>query len=239
MNKEFQWTDELVHEYLREMIVGKLGFESYSMDKFKSSHSKEEVRDWDIVECRHKIHTSLDWRRTDKESISNLASANFGHNWYIAKVKRLPDGVVFSVGEEVGSKHFSKDKIVLFYIIENDMWVRFESGGECELYWLSKLPERKALLITEDGVAIHNDDSVHYCNIKDWDVSAVYSLFEYRPEPNYKYFSTKEKAEEYVLNNRPLLSINDVKSCEHYDTSMGTYNMMYSDLIELAKSKIK
>lgn len=33
----FVWTDELVHEYLREMVIGKLGFESNHMDKFKQS----------------------------------------------------------------------------------------------------------------------------------------------------------------------------------------------------------
>ena len=36
--------------------------------------------------------------------------------------------------------------------------------------------------------------------------------FTFKYEPQYeKYFSTKEKAEEYILLNKPCLSLNDIK----------------------------
>lgn len=43
---DFVWNDELVYEYLREMVIGKLGFENNHMDKFKQSKSTPKEDRW-------------------------------------------------------------------------------------------------------------------------------------------------------------------------------------------------
>ena len=42
MATEFKWTDELVSEYTSAIILGKLGYESDHMEKFKASHTPTE-----------------------------------------------------------------------------------------------------------------------------------------------------------------------------------------------------
>lgn len=77
----------------------------------------------------------------------------------------------------------------------------------------SKQP--KPLFITEDRVginkdypngisAVYNDFSVNY----DWPANDIIS--QLNDHQNVKYFSTREAADEYIVNNKPCLSLSDV-----------------------------
>jgi hypothetical protein len=66
---------------------------------------------------------------------------------------------------------------------------------------------KKPLFTTYDGVDIFEKDETYAVGL-DFNVSEKkYFLGTY---PNAKYFAEKERAEEYILMNKPLLSINDI-----------------------------
>ena len=73
-------------------------------------------------------------------------------------------------------------------------------------YKASKQP-KPVLFTTEDGVPLHEGD-------KHWYVRTDFEIEEYIATASWtspvRCFSTKEKAEEYCLYNRPLLSLREV-----------------------------
>jgi hypothetical protein len=97
-------------------------------------------------------------------------------------------------------------------------------------------PKKEALFTTEDGVIAHENDTVyHLCILRDgaWKVSKSRARKEILPIPSwFKYFSTEEAAKEYVLMNKPCLSIQNVLDWNLNDESP-------KELIELVQSKLK
>jgi hypothetical protein len=102
-------------------------------------------------------------------------------------------------------------------------------------------PVKKPLFTTEDGVEIFKGDEYHSILI-----NSLYYQGKYTSEtPNYgkftnpnscKTFSTKETAEEYILMNKPCLSINDVLSMNQWNLTE-TKTSTTNKLKKLVKSK--
>lgn len=95
---------------------------------------------------------------------------------------------------------------------------------------------RKPLFISEDGVEIF--EGQNYFSIDaalNEKIQEVFSTKNTIKSCFYRYFSTKEKAEEYILLNKPCLSINDIKN---FGEGMTVYEMIANRLKELVKSKI-
>lgn len=173
----------------------------------------------------------------------------FSEPWEINSVRRLSDGEVFSVGEEVSTnRNRGKHKIDAFSIIDGDMCVvmsTFPTGNEF-LYVISKLPPplteqpKQVLFTTEDGVEVHYNDNCWIVeNGNDMPFQWIKCCKEGMSE-KYKYFSTKEAAVQYILDNKPCLSLKEVKDywSKHY-----CGDFMVADFAEnitaLAKNKIK
>lgn len=132
----FVWTDKLVKEFIIDRNNGKPYAPAYVdsyINKFKASkqlQQKEEPiqeGDWEIVS----------WNHVRTGGVSNMPSMHDNDPVEIHSVRRLSDGEVFSVGDEVSSKHFSKDVITGFFISDGEMWVSFASNN-CIIYWLTK-----------------------------------------------------------------------------------------------------
>ncbi len=113
-------------------------------------------------------------------------------------------------------------------------------GIEYGLTPLSKLPpERTKLFTTEDGVDIYKGDEYWHI-ISDWTAqkenAVEWGKDEYQKR-NIKRFSTREKAEEYVIFNKPCLTLKEIKHwTENYFRPPADISIEY--LKELAKSKI-
>lgn len=141
----------------------------------------------------------------------------------IHSVKRLSDNQIFTIGDKV-RYNFSKETIIK--TIEK---IAFEKIGKCpeQLFIYSNgeqstinnyIKVRTPLFQTFDKVDIFEGDIFYYVKIKKsksidklWEVSKpIISLFIYEPEYEI-YFSTKEKAEEYILLNKPCLSYGDIQ----------------------------
>ena len=92
----------------------------------------------------------------------------------------------------------------------------------------------KPLFTTEDGVDIYEGDRI-YCIFSDFSIGFTGKL---NFKPTTLCFSSKERAEEYILMNKPCLSINDVNNC--YDSPHGSpiHNKLVDKLKQLVKSKL-
>lgn len=96
---------------------------------------------------------------------------------------------------------------------------------------------KPVLFLTEDGVEIRKGDKFYvvdeqYGKFKMHDTIGGHFTKEHKHR---KRFSNREKASEYVLRNKPCLSVNDVV----YGTKKAfVNNEAMSALVELAKSKI-
>ena len=142
----------------------------------------------------------------------------------IYKVLRLSDNVTFSVGDkcnlkngngnrnpilrfEVRNENFglekyrNKDRIVVFLeTMHETEW------GPIELDSLVK--SKEPLFITEDGVDIYENDTVHWCRDFKW----LYELrfvkehlvLDFKNE--YKVFSTEKAANDWIDLNKPMYS---------------------------------
>lgn len=139
--------------------------------------------------------------------------------WKIHSVKRLSDGEIFTVGDKVVGYNNSIAKIKTIDLVGE---ISLNIGTDKhEGFSLKKLKQLKQpLFTTEDSVDIFEGDLFYYVKFVQYNntlgkpfeiVRGDYPSFEYEPQYE-KYFSTKEKAEEYILMNEPVLSLKDVAS---------------------------
>lgn len=157
----------------------------------------------------------------------------------IWSIKRLSDGEVFTVGDKV-QMFKEKSNIKAFRILDNGEFV-IDFENKCATTDLESIQKTKQLLFTtEDGVDIHEGDT--FCRVtKDFDlwddtgkVHINYAKPEYWEKLGIKHFSTKKKAEEYIIINKPVLSVNDIINLG------GVLNWVtwIEDLKKLVKTKI-
>jgi hypothetical protein len=129
---------------------------------------------------------------------------------HIQSVKRLSDGEVFSIGDNIDS--LNNCPIYRIEIIDEPLKVKgiwfFYSAGTCSL-GVAKKVIKNPLFTTEDGVSIFENDKYYFISNGFQVVKSFAENLEFLSSS--KTFSTKEKADEYVLLNKPLLSLTDVK----------------------------
>jgi hypothetical protein len=157
----------------------------------------------------------------------------------INSVKRLSDGKVFTVGDKVVHTNTVTNKnaiIESFRILSNGVWFKC-NNYDVPMCYIKKLIE-KPLLTTEDGVDIFEGDNVYFVKLSDWKIYFYDSIDSNIVRSNQiKDFSTKKAAEEYILMNKPCLSITDIYE---WLKSTGTQYTAhkYRELEKFAKSKL-
>jgi len=184
---------------------------------------QEPKRDYEIVSFVAKdgwpaVQDSPLWKIHGGESKGIISYETCLETLSIHSVRRLSDGEVFTVGEKVVRNNY-EDTIYQFQVDGDKMNVAFHGGdiiGCFDLLNIQKLPPKpQVLFTTENGVEIHQGYEGEL-----WRVFTTETSYEmWRPYnfgmPQYKgigekYFSTKEKADEWVLMNKPCLSVNDI-----------------------------
>lgn len=165
-----------------------------------------------------------------------------GHKggWRIHSVKRLSDGEIFTIGDNTTYGNIKSFNLISY---SKHITVHFNNTDSenciCEIKKIKKI--KKPLFTTEDGVDIYkNSESWWVAVNEDTKISTQDKKWEYdrydwnKPgnpssSKNYKWFSTEEKAKEYIIMNKPCLSINDVLKTSCYNQDQ---------LKELVKSKL-
>ena len=166
------------------------------------------------------------------------------HGVTIYSVERLSDGKVFTIGDKVQDSltdeltNYAIQEITYFYPGEKII-CQAKSGTTMPL---NTIRHTSFLFKTEDGVNISEGDDYwvyDYGVLKNTN-SEIHKVNRASQTHtgngvNRKYFSTKEKAEEYIIMNKPCLSINDIT----YGLNKSyVNNEMMEELIEKAKQKL-
>lgn len=163
---------------------------------------------------------------------------------YIHSVKRLSDGEIFTVGDKIESYNTTKTikRIELPESNPNDIGfitksTSYPGTGYQYLIKDNVKKVKQPLFTTEDGVNIYVGDYISTVLLDTMEIFTDCGLVgrDTRPVEGFKYFSTKEKAEEYILMNKPCLSVADI--CTYFDGQLSEcLNLFY--LKKLAKSKL-
>ena len=135
----------------------------------------------------------------------------------IHSVKRLSDSEIFTIGDMVKCEN-CKGIITCLEIYGNDIYLtgvdkKMPFGYQlCTPLDCDEIPQKikKPLFTTEDGVDIFENDEVYFVN-KIGDVFHTNHLKIKKYQSHLLYFSTKEAAEEYILMNKPVLSLKEIK----------------------------
>jgi hypothetical protein len=195
-----------------------------------------------------KYHFKCDHEPKDYEIVKFKQWTNeHGHvcaNTDIHSVRRLSDGEVFTVGDKInfGTDGYNGYNPIEKFTIENHpikyncqallVWNKNNYMFEISL-WKKHKP---VLFNTEDGQPIYEGQgyaytpkgTLNYVNITDGN-------FHPLPKDGFLYFSTEAAAKEYVLMNKPCLSVNDIISiCADDQDTLSTRRM---HLLNTAKLK--
>jgi len=148
----------------------------------------------------------------------------------ILKVKRLSDGEVFTLGDRV---HFGENGIIKqFNIILNTLLINIDYdkglGNGYDNVGINAIKKRKIpLLITEDGEELFGGDS-YYRVLGDFTLSRFHINKPFsNSHTGAKFFSTKEKAEEYIKQNKPIFSLKDLS-----EIMQGTFTKSIKELLK-------
>jgi len=170
------------------------------------------------------------------------------HGVTIYSVERLSDGKVFTIGDKVQDSltdeltNYAIQEITYFYPGEKII-CQAKSGTTMPL---NTIRHTSFLFKTEDGVNISEGDDYwvyDYGALKNTN-SEIHKVNRASQTHtgngvDRKYFSTKEKAEEYVLLNKPCLSINDVRNCiNQTEIDIDNEHELNYQLNELVKQKL-
>ena len=222
---KFEWTDALVAEYsLKEQKMTLYEFKRFIAER---EASKTKPKEYEILEFSvdylgdsnivfYKLTEPNVYRKkgTDFPIWFDILNTQKEKSFKIKRVRRLSDGEVFSIGDEVVvgvrkgviGKFISAERLQL-------------SCVDCEpCYNLSELQKAKQpILTTTDGVDVYENTSIWILFEQTWRLSNIPScknmhqeLTSDRSANTYKYFSTKEAAEQYVHWNKKQFSLADI-----------------------------
>ncbi len=169
-------------------------------------------------------------------------------NRIIHSVRRLSDNEVFAVGEYVVTNNGrGRHKILAFTIIDGDMCADLEEFAT-QYEFLSKIQKpaaRTPLFTTTDGEEISESQSLVlvFAVTPKWEImecSAEFAnLNTYKEkagqEPLFKVFFHKQNAVDYIAENKPLYSLNDIQKALHGE--WGTQNAVDNVLNRIRNSK--
>lgn len=169
---------------------------------------------------------------------------NGGIEYNVNSVRRISDNTVFTVGENV-QIGWSKSKHIIRSI---NVDTRFPTNNEHSLsfcinttvgYKLNELIKfKQPIFTTEDGVNICEDDKYYSINEKYWIVEEPQFTSKLNYETYHKHqhnFSNKQTAEEYILMNKPCLTVTEVMKIFNITEKLSTYP---DKLKQLVKTKL-
>ena len=211
-----------------------------------------------VVEKNYEILSVITNNNKFIEKVYNQ-DATIEPYWKIHSVKRLSDGEIFTIGDKINCNCLSKKEInntfiSSFNVINNNIRV-YDNFNEFHLLKdIQKL--KQPIFQTEDGVDIFEGDVYYELITPDFhNKSCIWNILPNKTRDNIKYdqegnrrngriwFSTKEKAEEYILMNEPVLSLKDVASiyisADKPVTDTTSFSAQNRRIQDLVKSKIQ
>ena len=179
----------------------------------------EEVveKDYEILSLVHKEQNRILLAKDADIDTFLQRKADYNY-WNIHSVKRLSDSQIFSIGDLVKCED-CKGIITSLEIYGNDIYLngidnKMPFGYTlCNTLDCFEIPQKvkQPLFTTEDGVDIFENIIYYGMNKGDLIMMKLNSKDIILDDNRCVTFSTKEKAEEYILLNKPCLSYGDVQ----------------------------
>lgn len=206
-------------------------------------------KDYEILSFKDSINSI--WKRksgnphTSFKSSISVSYATEGillsRKCAIHSVLRKSDGEVFTVGDKVEGGIITK-----FFTERNSIFPVTDNSSCYYPNFVDLKHTKKPLFTTDDGVDIFEGDKYYMVSHitfqwKFWG-NINYEFIAGKKECNHdyknvKYFSTKEKAEEYILMNKPVFSLTDIH--QFFPSSKTKSNKSRGkELYELVKQRI-
>jgi hypothetical protein len=130
----------------------------------------------------------------------------------IHSIKRLSDDEIFTIGDNVTHVNYTWDSCFIkeFIIKENNLKFDIIQNNNIASYDLKILKHtKKPLFITKDGILIFKGDKYFQVGFKFNNIECeAYDKNNF--DKKLIIFSTKKAAEEYILMNKPCLSVNEI-----------------------------
>jgi hypothetical protein len=151
-------------------------------------------------------------------------------NWSIHSVKRLSDFEIFTIGDKLNKSYISN-----ILLQQDTIWLMCQ-GDSINSKLNDAIKIKQPLFITEDGVDIFEGD--YYYPVE----KTYYFLHEKQTnnhctnDDKFWIFSTKEKAEEYILMNKPCLSLQEIVNSNGGKSVNGWEHL--EELKKLVKQKL-
>jgi hypothetical protein len=181
---------------------------------------REATKEEEIIEKNYEILSLI-------STISNKILTDKDN---IYSVKRLSDSEIFTIGDKTNS-----GTIESFKIVENRIMVNFIDNLPCFLDPKGNPLLKEPIFITEDGVKCY-DDTYNLFSVLTKGTWETRRILPSKAEnyPSWKHFHTKEARENYILYNKPILSLNEVNA---YLCKINVFSSL-SKLKELVKSRL-
>ena len=235
------WYNSLPNEFIEITFEQ---FKKYVLKEDSKENLKQNSKDYEILsiintknnvifkKCEDGLFSSCNCVKG-----SNSAEYYLSFNYFkIHSVLRVSDGEIFTLGDNCGGKFYNNRKITEINVEYNKLWVHQKEGKTSlkDIYHI-----KSAIFTTEDGKDYFEHTTLPYVDIIDFKISSCYtdSVFYKNNKNTIKLFSTREKAQEYVVLNKPCLSILDVISFNEYNPTE-TKTSFTNKLKKLVKSKL-
>jgi hypothetical protein len=206
---------------------------------------EEKPKDWDVLSVQGRDGSILNKENyTFPECFQTLVNAK--DIFTIHSVKRTSDGEVFTVGDRV-ERNNNPEKMEILSIHINDtdsdtLYFKTSDGGEPNIMRCSKVRIRP-VFTTNNGIDIYEGSDYYGVNTKLWTIWVGICKEKTKVDSFVKTFSSREAAEEYLLFNKPLLSLNDLLNSWDDDFTIPpeTYKTapLFKRFLEAAKAKLK
>jgi hypothetical protein len=188
-----------------------------------------EIKDYEIVS----LVTNTYFGITDSAIDIKAFNEGFGaQKCSIHSIKRVSDGVIFTVGDLVNNLNNPNSWNIEKISIEK-RGVRIDSriGGVCPSFQ-NLQHAKKPLFTTSDGVKIFEGDKYWY--VPKSELTATSKMAHKGSGTkgiNVVYFATELAAKEYILKNKPCLSLKDVENLL-YCGSIVDIKQSFKNLVE-------
>lgn len=266
MNTNTPVTDEMVKKFLNSKIpvpqFRHIDYWEKEWEQFRSQHSSS-GRDWEItcMKYQHKAHNTYfclqpngkfvteDYPSEEFDLHDDLLNNKLGKPYSIHSVRRLSDGEVFSIGDQIGWGDIGNYRTTLLSFrintnregrLEFEYQVTEKTRSFCDFIDAVRLhknhipPPKPVLFTTEDGKEIFDkDQKVYWLLTKGtWEQNTETADKYYKNHnEDWKVFSSEDARLDYILNHKPCLSVNDIFVITHTN-GIGT-NLTADEIAEL------
>lgn len=165
-----------------------------------------------------------EYRILHQKHENTLTSSGMIFKDVIYSVLRLSDGVAFTVGDEVLLPSEETPRKITRFSIDADEIIVWFGGVGGPLTSIQPAPKREPLFVTEDGKELFDPNEYVFIVNQDWSfhIDKAVCIFD-SSRTNYKIFSNREAAEEYVINNKPVWTTAEIREATLGDISKEWY----------------